>query len=295
MAGRMQRDSCHGLLNEAPGMQLDLWTSEWVVCGFFGYLVVLSRVQPLAAAARRRVVLVSLVCVALIFLLARLRPSATLEVLREWLPAVYLLQGYWMCGVFFRRPMQGVERRLLAVDAWLFGPRALGRLVARLPRIVCSGFELAYLLAYPLVPVGFAVFLVLGQQGRADDFWTAALIAAFGCYGMLPWIQTRPPRALPMGTPLCSPHPVLRWLNGTVLQRMSVQVNTLPSGHAATSVAVGLAVWSVSTAAGAVLLCVAAGITVGTVLGRYHYAVDSVSGVLVGVLGWWVAFYALGV
>ncbi len=275
-------------------MQLDLWTSEWVVCGFFAYLVVLSRVQPLAAAARRRVVLVSLVCVALVLLLSGLRPSPILEVLRDWLPAVYLLQGYWMCGVFFRRPMPDVERRLLAVDAWLFGPRALGRLVARTPRIVCSGFELAYLLAYPLVPVGFAAFLALGQQGSADDFWTAALIAAFGCYGMLPWIQTRPPRALPRGAPLCSPHPVLRRLNGAVLQRMSVHVNTLPSGHAATSVAVGLAVWSVSTAAGAVLLCVATGITVGTVLGRYHYAVDSVSGVLVGVLGWWVAFHAPG-
>ena len=275
-------------------MQLDLWTSEWVVCGFFAYLAVLSRVQPLAAAARRRVVLVGLVCVALIFLLARLRPSPTLEVLREWLPAVYLLQGYWMCGVFFRRPMPGVERRLLAIDEWLFGPRALGRLVARTPRIVCSGFELAYLLAYPLVPVGFGVFLVLGQQDRADDFWTAALIAAFGCYGMLPWIQTRPPRALPACEPLCSPYPVLRRLNRVVLRRLSVQVNTLPSGHAATSVAVGLAVWSVSPAAGAVLLVVAAGISIGTVLGRYHYAVDTLSGVLVGALGWWIAFHALG-
>ena len=275
-------------------MQLDLWTSEWVVCGFFGYLVVLSRVQPLAAAARRRVALVGLVCVALIFLLARLRPSPALEVLREWLPAVYLLQGYWMCGVFFRRPMQGIERCLLDIDAWLFGPRALGPLVARTPRIVCSGFELAYLLAYPLVPFGFAAFLVLGQQDRADDFWTAALVAAFGCYGMLPWLQTRPPRALSACEPLCSPYPVLRRLNGAVLRRLSVQVNTLPSGHAATSVAVGLAVWSVSPAAGAVLLAVAAGISIGTVLGRYHYAVDTLSGVLVGVLGWWVAFHALG-
>ena len=275
-------------------MQLELWTSEWVACGFFAYLVVLSRIQPLAAAARRRVLLVGLVCIALVVMFSRLRPSPSLEVLREWLPAVYLLQGYWLCGVFYRRPMPGIERRLLAVDTWLFGPGALGRLVARTPRIVCSCFELAYLLAYPLVPVGFGVFVALGQRARADDFWTAALIASFGCYGMLPWIQTRPPRALAMGAPLCSPHPVLRRLNGAVLRRLSVQVNTLPSGHAATSVAVGLAVCSVSTAAGAALLAVAAGITIGTVLGRYHYAIDSLSGVLVGALGWWVAFHAPG-
>ena len=275
-------------------MQLDLWTSEWVVCGFFAYLVVLSRIRPLAAAARRRVALVGLVCIALVIMLSRLRPSPSLEVLREWLPAVYLLQGYWLCGVFYRRPMPGIERRLLAVDTWLFGPGALGLLVARTPRIVCSCFELAYLLAYPLVPLGFGAFVALGQRARADDFWTAALIAAFGCYGMLPWIQTRPPRALAMRGPLCSPYPVLRRLNGAVLGRLSVQANTLPSGHAATSVAIGLAVWSVSTAAGAALLGMAAGVTIGTVLGRYHYAIDSLSGVLVGALGWWVAFHALG-
>ena len=139
--------------------------------------------------------------------------------------------------------------------------------------------------------MGFAAFLVLGQQHRADDFWTAALVAAFGCYGMLPWIQTRPPRSLPACEPLCSPYPVLRRLNRVVLRRLSVQVNTLPSGHAATSVAVGLAVWSVSPAAGAALLVVAAGISIGTVLGRYHYAVDTLSGVLVGALGWWIAFH----
>lgn len=275
-------------------MQLELWTSEWVVCGFFAYLVVLSRVRPLAAGARRRVVLVGLVCIALVLMLSQLRPSPSLELLREWLPAVYLLQGYWLCGVFYRRPMPQVERRLLAVDTWLFGGGRLGRLVARTPRIVCSCFELAYLLAYPLVPAGFGLFVALGQRARADDFWTAALVASFACYGMLPWIQTRPPRALTMRGPLCSPYPVLRRLNGAVLRRLSVQVNTLPSGHAAASTAVGLAVWSASAAAGAVLLGIAAGIAVGTVLGRYHYATDSLSGVLVGALGWWVAFHALG-
>ncbi len=275
-------------------MQLELWTSEWVVCGFFAYLVVLSRVQPLAVAARRRVVLVGLVCIALVLMLAQLRPSPSLELLREWLPAVYLLQGYWLCGLFYRRPMPAVERRLLAVDTWLFGGGRLGRLVARTPRIVCSGFELAYLLAYPLVPAGFGLLVAFGQRSRADDFWTAALVASFACYGMLPWIQTRPPRALTMRGPLCSPYPLLRRLNAAVLRRLSVQVNTLPSGHAAASTAVGLAVGSVSPAAGAALLGIAAGIAVGTVLGRYHYAIDSLSGVLVGALGWWIAFHALG-
>ena len=267
-----------------------IWTSEWIVCGFFACLLVLSRVRPLAPGARRRALLVSVVCIALTLMLSQLRASPSLVVLRAWLPAAYLLQGYWLCGLFYRGPMRGVERWLLDVDARLLERGRLGRLASRMPRSAASGFELAYLLAYPFVPAGFGLFLALGGRARADDFWTAALIAAFGCYGALPWLQTRPPRALAGQRPLRAPHPGVRRLNEAVLRRMSVQVNTVPSGHAATATAVALAVCSVSPPAGALLLAAAACIVVGTVLGRYHYAVDSLSGMLVGVAGWWIAF-----
>lgn len=268
-----------------------LWTTEWIVCGFFAYLIVLSCVRPLPPGARRRVLLVSLVCIALAVMLAQLRPSPGLRILREWIPTVYLLQGYWLCGLFFRRPMLGVERRLLAFDSWLIERAGLGRLAGRTPRLVASWFELCYLLAYPFVPVGFGLFLALGQRGRADTFWTAALLAAFACYGLLPWIQTRPPRSLAAQRPLLIPHLALRRLNGAVLQRMSVQVNTCPSGHAATAAAVALAVSSAGAAlAAAVFLGVAASIVAATVLGRYHYAIDSVLGLAIGIGAWWIAF-----
>jgi hypothetical protein len=275
-------------------MQLDLWTSEWVVCGFFAYLVVLSRVRPLAAAARRRVALVGLVCIAVVIMLSRLRPSPSLELLREWLPAVYLLQGYWLCGLFFQRPSLRIERRLLAFDTWLFERTGLRRAAARAPRLVASWFEATYLLAYPFVPVGFGVFLALGHRGRADAFWTVALIAGFTCYGMLPWIQTRPPRALAADRPLWTPHLRLRRLNTTVLQRMSVQVNTCPSGHAATSMAVALTIVTAGApATGAGFLFVAASIVAATVLARYHYALDTLLGLTVGIAAWGIVFISL--
>lgn len=268
-----------------------LWSTEWIVCGFFAYLIVLACVRPLPPGSRRRVLLVSLVCIALAVMLSQLRPSPSLRILREWVPTVYLLQGYWLCGLFFRRPMLGVERRLLAFDTWLIERAGLRRLARRAPRIVASWFEMAYLLAYPFVPVGFGLFLALGQRERVDAFWTAALAAAFACYGLLPWIQTRPPRALATQGPLMMPHLALRRLNGAVLQRMSVQVNTCPSGHAATASAVALAVASAGAPAASVaFLGVAASIVVATVLGRYHYAIDSVLGLAIGIGAWWIAF-----
>jgi hypothetical protein len=272
-----------------------LWITEWVVCGFFFYLIVLSHVRRLSLARRRRVLLVGLVCIALALMLSQLQPSPALRIVRDWVPAVYLLQGYWMCGLFFRRPALGIERRLLAFDTWLFERSGLRRAAARAPRLVASWFEATYLLAYPFVPVGFGVLLALGHRDRADEFWLAALIAGFTCYGTLPWIQTRPPRALAGDRPLWMPHLVLRSLNATVLRRMSVQVNTCPSGHAATSVAVALTIVAAGggIVVGAGFLLVAASIVAATVLARYHYALDTLLGLAVGVLAWGIAYMSL--
>ena len=102
---------------------------------------------------------------------------------------------------------------------------------------------------------------------------------------MLPWLQTRPPRSLEPAE-AAPPAGAVRRLSLHVLGAGSIGVNTIPSGHAAGSVAVALAVGSVMPRAGAVYILLAASITVATVLGRYHYVVDSVLGVLVALAAW---------
>ena len=111
------------------------------------------------------------------------------------------------------------------------------------------------------------------------------LAAGFVCYGALPWLQTRPPRAIE-AAPLVATSSLLRRLNLAILNRGSVGVNTLPSGHAATAAAVALSVWSTAPHAGGVFAIVAILIAIATVAGRYHYAVDTVLGALVGVGAW---------
>ena len=267
-----------------------LWVTEWIVCGFFAYLIVLARVFPLSNRYRFRVLAVGLVCAGLAVMMSQLRLSPILRLARDWLPAIYLLQGYWLCGLFFRRPMVDVETRLIDADRVLFRLANVTTFLTRGPRLMLECFELTYLLAYPLVPVSFALFCWLGLRSAADSFWTAVLIAGYGCYGFLPWIQTRPPRSLERDSPVTQRGLLFRRLNLLVLGLGSVQVNTFPSGHAAVAIAAALAVMVASSGIGIVLLLLAASITAATVLGRYHYAVDSILGVLVGVLGWWVGF-----
>ncbi len=266
-----------------------LWLSEWIVCVFFAYLLVLSRFR-LGPRGRRRVLLTSLVCVAAAVMISQLRPSPALRIARDWLPAVYLVQGYWLCGLFFQRPMPGFEARLLDADRAVFRLMRVTEFLARGPRLVLEYFEFTYLLVYPLVPVSTGIFLLVGGRPEIDRFWVAILLAGFGCYGMLPWIQTRPPRSIEH-----EPRPRyeqlrFRRINLLVLRHGSVQVNTFPSGHASVACAAALAVGMFHPGAGVALAVLAGSITLATVLGRYHYATDSVLGVLIGAASWWIAF-----
>jgi membrane-associated phospholipid phosphatase len=71
-----------------------------------------------------------------------------------------------------------------------------------------------------------------------------------------------------------------------IATRASIQVNTLPSGHAAGAVATALCVGTSVPQAGVLFAVVAASIVVATVIGRYHYLIDSILGVLVGGIAW---------
>ncbi len=268
-----------------------LWVTEWVVCTFFAYLTLLAVRRPLPVRYLVRVLAIAIACIGLSVVLSQLRPSPALQIVREWIPGIYLVQGYWLCGLFFERPMTAIEQRLIDVDRVLFRTLKGTEFLMRGPRVVLEYFELTYLLAYPFVPASFAVLCWLGARAEADSFWTALLIAGFGAYGMLPWVQTRPPRSFERVGPADARGLFFRRLNVTVLDHASVQVNTFPSGHAAVTLAAALAIFTVDTEFGLAFGVVAASITIATVLGRYHYAIDSLIGLLLGVIAWWIGFH----
>ena len=262
--------------------------SEWIVCGYFAYLVVLARVQPLPAARRNRVVAVAVACVGLVLVLSQLRLQLPMRIARDWAPCVYLLQGYWMSGLFFRRPMPAVEARLLRLDRRLLGALRLDGAVGRTPAPILELLELAYLCAYPFVPITLGLIYGAGLRGQADQYWTPVLLAAFACYGLLPWVQTRPPRAVEAPGAMDRRGLALRRANRAVLEHASVQVNTFPSGHAATAVAAAFATGQLLPGLLVPLLAAAGAVAVSTVAGRYHYAADTLLGVAVGAGAWWI-------
>ena len=261
-------------------------TAELITVTYLGYLLVAAILRGMRPAARTSLLAGTAATGALVGAMVLAPPSAALNFLRDWLPAVYVLAGYWLSGTLFIAPDERIETYLSRSDRQVFAALGLDRRIENAPGWLLECFELAYLSCYVLPAAGFAWVSFTEGSEAGDRFWSMVLLAEFISYGMLPWIQTRPPRTVETHAAIDRRSVHVRRFNMFILRRGSVQVNTVPSGHAAGAFATALALVSNSPAVAAVVGFVALGVAMGSVVGRYHYTIDSVLGTLVAVAVW---------
>jgi membrane-associated phospholipid phosphatase len=182
----------------------------------------------------------------------------------------------------FRDPQPWLEKWLEQTDHAVFTRLGVNRLLRTAPRWILELLEASYTADY-LVVAAAALISASAGVGAISRYWTIVLAAELACYGALPFLRSRPPRALEVPGVMAQRAPRLRWLNTAILDRASVQANTIPSGHVAGAVAAALAVMSVSATAGWILMGMAVAIIASAIAGRYHYAVDCVLGAVVAV------------
>jgi hypothetical protein len=265
--------------------------SEWIALLYFSSLIATAVLLRAPSHVRRGVVSAAVTLIAVILVLASLDGRAAIRV-RDCISLIYLPAGYWLPARLVGSSNQVLEHRLMALDRRWFGANGLANFAARAPRLLIEALELAYLLCYPMVPAGFAWLYLGGCSGETERFWTAVLLATFFCYGLLPWLPTRPPRAVetrPFGRAASK----VRNLNLHVLGRASHQLNTFPSGHAAASVAVALCIGACTPVAGALFGFLAVGIMAGSITGRYHYAADAITGAIVAVMAFEISRFLI--
>jgi membrane-associated phospholipid phosphatase len=243
---------------------------------FFVYLALVTALpRGLTGEDKRRVWRGAALGLGLLTISMALAPAG---VANAWiLPPLVLLTAYRASGFLFVHPMPRAERLLADGDAAL----RIDRLASRAPRAVAELLEIAYTGVYPVVPI--ALFLARRQGVDVDRFWTVVLFTDFICFAMLPWIQTRTPRAV---MPIRPWRSSWRVVNLRIVETGSIGVNTFPSGHAAEGLAAALLVSGGPWPIGLGMFAAAAAIAAGAVLGRYHYAADAVAGWAVALIVW---------
>ena len=251
-------------------------SSEWVAFVYFVYLAGACWLRPLPGARRLLVTAASGALLAAIWVVASAAPS----IVRDWTPFLYVSAGYYLTGRLFVKPSLALESWLLAWDRRLLGDPAARFL--SWPGWLVTYLEIVYVLTFLLLPGGLAALVVTGRSALANHYWTLVTAADFLAFGSLSVFQTRPPWAL-------EPKPVLaersvHRMAAYMVRHATIGVNTFPSGHVAVSLAVALAVIGSMPLTGAILLVLAVSISIACVVGRYHYAVDVMTGAMVAAV-----------
>jgi hypothetical protein len=240
--------------------------------------------------ARLRVIGEALLLAVAALATACLPDEGVAAVVRNVAPALFVLWAYWLAGGFFVAPQPWLEARLLSMDRRLLAPL---RLEHRLTGGWLQVLESAYLSVYAVLPLGAWSAWTRGGSTGVDAYWSVVFVSEASCYLALAWLQTRPPRELEPWAASLRTRSLIRRANETVLTRGSHHMNTIPSGHAAGAVAVALALWSQQAAGAWIFGVLDLAICIATVVGRYHFVLDTVAGAAVA-MGWWWMITGVG-
>src|SRR5579862_666337 len=258
--------------------------SEWVQIAFAIGIGLLAWMRPLETRRRLRIALLAAIVPAAILTTRFALNGFAGSVVRDWLPAALLLIPYWQAGQFFTGPDARIQKWLAQTDEkalyalrWILGSSENGAWARY--------FETAYLMCYPLVPIGLAALYLGHHRAAADFYWIVVVLASDICFAVTIFVPAMPPRLIPeRASESRVAAGSVRKLNLEVLNRGSIQAITFPSAHVASTTAVALVLTRFMPLTGAIFLVIAASIAIGAFLGRYHYFLDVSLGVVEAVI-----------
>ena len=251
---------------------------EWIAVLFFAHVAAAALARRRMPPARRATAGIGAVLAAAgVIAIAR---SASMAV-REWAPIAWILAAYYLSGRTFFAPNLQVEGWLARIDRRILGDSAVA--FSTWPAALVRTLDAVYIGCFLLVPVGLALLVAAGHRDQSEQYWTIVAGAELGAFAALPYLQTRPPWVLER---IAERGGARRRASVVFMQRATTRANTLPSGHAAGSLAVALAVIGTLPVAGMLLLALALAISAAAVVTRAHFVVDIVTGIAWAGIVW---------
>ena len=267
-------------------MILSLRRSEFVLAAYFAYTAVVACSLNLE---RSKTVAVNLAVLATLFSLVTAKQSTLISSIRDFFPLPLVLLAYREMG-WFARPILNhtLEQGWLNIDHAIFP--MLHRIVELSGPLLPSILEIAYALATPTPVLCMFILYATGNQGSSDRFWFSFLVGAFTSYALFPYFPSEPPRTIFPLDNLPSFHTMFRQINLEVLGAHGIHTSVFPSAHVSAEFGAAIGMYNAMPRerwAWITFLVLACLITVATVYGRYHYAVDAVAGLVVSAFTWW--------
>ncbi len=174
-------------------------------------------------------------------------------------------------------------------EQWLFPSAPVMRLSQWIDHLVLSEFLHFSYISYYWMIVALSLTLYCGRRYRQYQIYVFTLLLTFYfCYLWFIFFPVEGPRysVAPLD-PTLRGGPFYR-LSHWILSQGAARGTAFPSSHVAAGVVTLLCAWTMAPRLFWIMLPFAIGLVVGTVYGRFHYAVDAAAGLGVAFLFRWI-------
>lgn len=224
--------------------------------------------------------------VATVLLAATLRSRRPGALLAEWYPILFVASVYHEVGILNRTRGVSYDHLVQSWDAALFGSQPSVDWIRAWPFPALALILHSAYLSYYLIIVGAPLGLWLSGRRDGAKLTILRIMATFYlCYTIFLLFPVAGPRyTFPLAVNAATAVAPARWAQ-QLLNAAASWGTAFPSSHVAVAVVASLSAWGAWRAFGAVLVVVSALLTLATVYGQFHYAVDAMAGLFVaGVL-----------
>ena len=265
--------------------------SEWILAVYFSYVTALSLILPISTGLRIRTIVVNGSLFGLYAVLLnspRFLKTAAAPHLRNWTPLALMLLAYKEMG--WLAPSVHPHR---FESSWIVWDRVLLRewqlrdVIESTGVVFPSVLELCYLLVYGLPAFSMGMLYLYRKSRYAEVLLVIYLLGLFLSYAQFPYWPSEPPWAVFPGEDAPTVNSAIRRFNQWILGRYGIHTSVFPSAHVSGAVAAAFAFKRVLPKRAGVYRAVfvySILVAIATVYGRYHYAVDTAAGLLVGVV-----------
>ena len=222
----------------------------------------------------------------LLVLADSLRRAELLGIARDWYPLPLMLLAYREMGWLAQPHLTTeLEESWVVWDRLLLNEWGLRAIIESLGPLLPSILEISYTLVYSMAPFALAMLYLYQRRERAGALLFNFLLGVLAVYVLFPLFPSEPPWTVFPGQDYPACNTIFRQFNVGMLSRHGIHASVFPSAHVAGSFCAAFAMIRLLPEkkwVGRLLLFLAVSITLATVYGRYHYAVDALAGFAIG-------------